>query len=75
AHAQNKAGVNEATTAAYNRVDASISRDFTLAGTVYKAILKGRNLADEEIRSSASFIRDYAPEAGRNIELALRVSF
>ena len=75
AHAQNKAGVNEAATAAYNRVDASISRDFTLAGTVYTAILKGRNLADEEIRSSASFIRDYAPEAGRNIELALRVSF
>jgi iron complex outermembrane receptor protein len=56
-------------------VDASISRDFELAGNDYTVMLNGHNLADEEIRSSASFIRDYAPEAGRNIELALRVRF
>ncbi|MFQ3200636.1 MAG: iron complex outermembrane receptor protein [Zhongshania sp.] len=75
AHAQNKPGLNEAPTAAYDRVDASISRDFELAGNDYTVMLNGHNLADEEIRSSASFIRDYAPEAGRNIELALRVRF
>ncbi|WP_295870845.1 TonB-dependent receptor [uncultured Zhongshania sp.] len=75
AHAQNKAGVNEAVTAAYNRLDASISRELNVAGNDYTIMLSGHNLGDEEIRSSASFIRDYAPEAGRNIELALRVKF
>ncbi|MEX1666515.1 TonB-dependent receptor [Zhongshania arctica] len=75
ARAQNKPGLNEAPTAAYERVDASISRDFELAGNNYTVMLNGHNLADEEIRSSASFIRDYAPEAGRNIELVLRLRF
>jgi iron complex outermembrane receptor protein len=38
-------------------------------------MLKGRNLGDDEIRSASSFIRDYAPEAGRGIELALQMQF
>ncbi|CAA0079571.1 putative TonB-dependent receptor [Zhongshania aliphaticivorans] len=75
AHAQNDVGVNDTTTDAYKRVDASIARDFVLAGNDYTIMLKGRNLADEEIRNSTSFIRDYAPEAGRNIELVMRVNF
>ncbi|WP_269618199.1 TonB-dependent receptor [Zhongshania sp. BJYM1] len=75
AQAQNKPGLNEASTAGYSRVDASVSRDFELAGNDYTIMLNGRNLGDEEIRSSASFIRDYAPESGRNIELVFRVRF
>jgi iron complex outermembrane receptor protein len=34
-----------------------------------------RNLADEEIRLSTSFLRDVAPEAGRSVEAGLRYTF
>jgi len=75
AQAQSQAGLNESSTAGYNRLDASVSRRFQLAGSECWISLKGRNLGDEEIRSSSSFIRDYAPEAGRNIELAIGFQF
>lgn len=73
--AQNKPGANELPTASYQRIDMTVSRTFDVANVRYSLMLKGRNLADEEIRSSSSFIRDYAPESGRGIELALQVRF
>ena len=58
------------------------SRD---AGAEYQIGLKGaadlllfarfKNIGDEEIRLSTSFLRDLAPEAGRSLETGIRLSF
>ncbi|MFT6957457.1 MAG: iron complex outermembrane receptor protein, partial [Halieaceae bacterium] len=37
--------------------------------------LKLKNISDEEIRLSTSFLRDIAPEAGRSIEAGVRFNF
>lgn len=73
--AQSQPGTNELPTASYQRIDMTVSRIFELANVEYSLMLKGRNLGDEEIRSASSFIRDYAPESGRGIELALQMRF
>jgi len=75
AHAQTKPGANELPTASYKRIDMTVSRAFDLADVQYTIMLKGRNLGDDEIRSASSFIRDYSPETGRGIELALQMQF
>ena len=37
--------------------------------------LKGQNLLDEDIRNSTSYLKDQAPQIGRNFTLGLRLSF
>jgi iron complex outermembrane receptor protein len=73
--AQTKPGANELKTDGYDRLDTSISRKFSVNEVDFTLLLNGRNLMDEDIRSSSSFIRDYAPEAGRSLELALQLQF
>jgi iron complex outermembrane receptor protein len=36
---------------------------------------RGRNLGDDEIRLSTSFLRGFAPEAGRSLEVGIRLSY
>ncbi|MBD2858313.1 TonB-dependent receptor [Spongiibacter sp. KMU-158] len=72
---QDKPGANENPTESYNRVDADISWRWQYQSQSYIWSLKARNLGDEEIRSSSSFIRDAAPEPGRSLELAFRWEF
>lgn len=72
---QRRPGENELPSDGYHRVDATVGWTISQSGRRYSATLHGRNLGDEKIRSSSSFIRDQAPEPGRNIELALRVEF
>jgi iron complex outermembrane recepter protein len=73
---QDKPGSNETETDSYQRVDANLTWSIEgNDGNRYTALLKLGNLGDEEIRNSTSFIRDSAPEAGRSIELGLRVEF
>ena len=36
---------------------------------------KINNLLDEEIRNHTSLLKDVAPEAGRSVELGLRIEF
>lgn len=73
--AQTKPGANEFKTDGYDRLDTSISRKFSVNEMDFTLLLNGRNLMDEDIRSSSSFIRDSAPEAGRSLELALQLQF
>ena len=40
-----------------------------------KLFARGSNLLDEEIRNHTSFLRDYAPEPGRNITLGIRLDY
>ena len=41
----------------------------------FKVFVQGSNLMDEEIRNHASLLRNFAPEAGRNIRVGLRYSY
>ncbi len=73
---QDKPGMNEEPTDAYTRWDAGIEYMFgSSPDSGVKVFLKGKNLTDEEIRLSTSYLRDLAPEPGRSIEAGLRVMF
>jgi iron complex outermembrane receptor protein len=41
----------------------------------WELFLKGQNLLDEDIRNSTSFLKDQAPQIGRNIILGVRAYF
>ena len=73
--AQNHPGEGEEPTAGYNRLDANIS--YLVAGDSndYTLFLRGGNLLNEDIRIATSFLREAAPQAGRNIELGVRMTF
>ena len=73
---QDKPGREEEPTEGYTRWDAGVNYSITDASDrSYTAYLKLRNISDEEIRSSVSFLRRFAPEAGRSVEAGVRVSF
>ena len=69
---QNNPGAFETETESYLKVDASVHyRPF---GRLENASIffKAKNLSDQEIRNATSFIRNFAPEPGRSLELGLR---
>lgn len=73
---QDNPGDFEPETDGYSRWDAGIdyrvqlSRDSELF-----AFLKLKNITDEEIRLSTSFLRNYAPQPGESIEAGVRLTF
>jgi iron complex outermembrane receptor protein len=74
--AQTNSGENETTTPAYLLLN--IGTQYKLASFGKSEILlfaKGKNLLDENIRSSVSYLRNFAPEAGRSAEVGIRVSY
>ncbi len=75
ARAQLRAGDNETPTAAYLLVNASLRwtwlRDDGGRATLF---VVGRNLTDQEVRNSASFLRNYAPEPGRSVHVGVEVA-
>ena len=73
---QDDPGAFETETDGYTRWDAGIDYRFRLPGdSDLVAFLKWKNLSDEEIRLSTSFLRNYAPQAGESIEAGLRFTF
>lgn len=76
AAAQKRPGENETATHGYTRADLSVRRAVALPGDqIAEVYLNVRNLNNAEIRNSTSFLRNYASEPGRTVELALRVDF
>ncbi len=74
--AQTYTGDNETTTPAYLLLNLGTQYNiahFTQADIVLFA--KGKNLLDETIRSSVSYLRNFAPDAGRSAEVGIRVSY
>ncbi len=71
---QDKPGENEEPTAAYTRWDIALEAPI-FGGENNVVFVKGKNLTDEEIRYSTSFLRDIAPAAGRSIEAGVRLTF
>jgi len=74
--AQDRPGDFELVTDSWTRLD--VGADYTLhAGRTGELMLfvKGRNLGDEEIRLPTSYLRGFAPEAGRSLETGVRYRF
>ncbi|HEV2611167.1 MAG TPA: TonB-dependent receptor [Noviherbaspirillum sp.] len=59
----------------YTRLDASLSYTQRLNGTEVTWFALFRNLLDEEIRLSTSALREFAPQAGRNLIVGVRGRF
>ena len=76
AMAQDNPGINEARSEAYDLVNLSVDRAFSAPGGVELTLYaQARNLLNEEIRASTSFLRSFAPEPGRRIDLGVRATF
>ncbi|MHA7815146.1 MAG: TonB-dependent receptor [Pseudohaliea sp.] len=73
---QEDPGDFETETDGYTRWDAGIDYNVEFAGdTRLLAFVKWKNIADEEIRLSTSFLRNYAPQPGESIEAGIRLMF
>jgi len=72
---QNHAGDDESETDSYSRLDARIDYTFSNAGADYTLFAKATNLTNADIRNASSYLRDIAPEAGRSVQLGVRVKF
>ena len=69
-------GLNETETNGYWLLNTSANyrQKITDNGNIMYFV-KANNLLNEDIRSSVSFLRDIAPEAGRGVEIGVRVEF
>ena len=72
---QDNPGEFETTTDGYTRLDARLNYRINRDKFDYLIFLKGNNLLNEEIRNANSFLRNSAPEAGRGLQLGVRMSF
>lgn len=75
AEAQNNAGDNETDTKGYLLLN--LQAQYRLASFHESEVLlfaKGKNLLDENIRTSTSYLRNFAPEAGRSADWS-RISY
>lgn len=72
---QNRISDRETETPGYTLVGADLSYGFLANGVNYTLFLQGTNLADEEARVHSSFLKDFAPLAGRSVRVGLRAMF
>lgn len=76
AAAQANPGNGETESPGYNLVNLSTDRTFDTVGRVeWTVFAHARNLLNEDIRNAVSFLRSFAPEAGRRVELGIRAKF
>lgn len=74
--AQTHAGDHESTTPSYLLLN--LGAQYRLANLGKADVMlfaNGKNLLDENIRNSTSYLRNFAPEPGRSAELGVRVSY
>ncbi len=66
----------ETRTPDYDLLNADLSYLLPIEGTSeWEVFVKAHNLLDEDIRNSTSFLKDQAPQIGRNFVLGLRAYF
>lgn len=70
--AQTRAGEFETTTPHSQQLDASLRYKHQTQSYQLTAFLRGKNLTDQTLRPATSFMRNFTPEAGRQLELGLR---
>ncbi|HYO13730.1 MAG TPA: TonB-dependent receptor [Thermoanaerobaculia bacterium] len=72
---QDRVAAFELPTGGYTLVNASLGYRFFTTRVVYDVLLRGTNLTNEEARNHVSFLKDLVPLPGRDVSLALRVTF
>lgn len=72
---QDKPGDFESTSQGYTRWDLGGEYRVPINAAELTAFLEFRNIGDEQIRLSTSFLREVAPEAGRSVQAGIRYSF
>lgn len=72
---QDRIAENETETDGYTAVNAGFDYRWLVGDHVYDLIVRGRNLTDEEIRNHVSYLKDEAPQPGRDLSLSVRFSF
>ena len=71
---QDRPGADEDATSHFTRWDAGIEYAFDKSDVDYLAFLRFKNITDEEIRYATSFRREVEPQAGRSLEVGIRLS-
>lgn len=66
---------DDSTVPSYDRVDASLQYQIDWGSQPITVFVQGRNLLDETIRQSTSYLGDSVPEAGRSLQAGVRLSF
>lgn len=73
---QDRVAQGESETPGYTLVNASLAWHLdTPGGNAWELFVDGNNLLDEEARSHTSFLKDLAPQPGRNITAGVRLFF
>ena len=72
---QDRVAEEETPTDGYTFVHAGVSWRYLGTDRVFDVILRGRNLTDEEARNHVSFLKNDVPLPGRDVSLALRMTF
>lgn len=72
---QQHAGLNETPTRGYDLVNLSAEREVKAGAVTLLGHVAVRNLLDSEIRNAVSFLRSFAPEPGRGVEVGVRLSY
>lgn len=76
AEAQTNPGDNETPTGSYLLLNIGGQYKLTdLYGADILLFAKGKNLLNENIRNSTSYLRNFAPEPGRSGEIGIRISY
>jgi iron complex outermembrane receptor protein len=74
--AQTNAGANETSSPSYLLLNLGTQYHIaSIADADIMLFANAKNLLNENIRNSTSYLRNFAPEAGRSAELGIRVSY
>jgi len=72
---QDDVGELELETPGYTLVSVYADYHFAVGASDLKLFVRGDNLKDEEIRNHTSWLKNFAPEAGRGVTMGLRYEF
>jgi iron complex outermembrane receptor protein len=74
--AQEYAGENETETSGWVLMNVGVQYEAkSYADSKLLFYLKGNNLLDQDIRNSTSYLKNFAPEPGRGVQLGFQISY
>ncbi len=71
---QSRVADTETTTAGSTLINTSVSYLIPTARVTYEFFVRGRNLTNRTVREHTSFLKDFAPQAGRGVIGGIRLS-
>jgi iron complex outermembrane receptor protein len=73
---QDDAGQNETDTPGWVLMNVGVSYEAkTYADSKLLFYLRGNNLLDQDIRNSTSYLKNFAPEPGRGVQVGFQISY